>query len=207
MCEERRCRKTQPTLCQLTFNLSIIVHKEWACPRCQQLESCEVNWREHRGRRPCWPWTPSHMWLCLRWQHNHDDPAAHNTQVIHQTAADTLTFLIPLAPDKVSSMCPIFVASVLQPRCLLSLCRDGLYWPAPSRAIDILYHLKCPLHCTTWWPADLSSGNLLYDFEPLDSCHAATYTDARYRHPRARGRSWCVRFVEVVGWGQRERER
>lgn len=139
---------TQNTTRSVSVNpstFSIIVHKEWASPRCQQLESCEVNWREHRGRRPCWPWTLSHMWLSLRWQHNHNDPAAHNTQVIHQTATNTPTFLISLAPDKVSSMCPIFVAPVLQPAA--SCCYAATGFIGPRQAARLTYYITQNVLC------------------------------------------------------------
>lgn len=55
----------------LNLCLSIIVSQGWVCPRCLQHGSCVVRWRVDQGRRPCWPWIPSHMWPCQRWQDNH----------------------------------------------------------------------------------------------------------------------------------------
>lgn len=89
---------------QLTLHLSIIVHQEWASLRCQQLESCEVRWKEDRGRRQCWPWTLSHMWLFQRWQHNHVDPQP----VIHQSSMKQLRAwqcFSSSAANKAASVC------------------------------------------------------------------------------------------------------
>lgn len=44
----------------------------WVCPQYRLLESCVARWQVRQERRPCWPWTASHMWPCLRWQQNTD---------------------------------------------------------------------------------------------------------------------------------------
>lgn len=72
------------------------------------------------------------------------------------------TFLMSSPPDKVSSMCPIFVAHVLQP--VASCCSAAAGFIGRREAARLTCHpkLKCLLHCTADRPTDRPSAQATY---------------------------------------------
>lgn len=64
------------------------------------------------------------------------------------------TFLMSSPPDKVSSMCPIFVAHVLQPATSCCYAAAGFIGRREAARLTCHPNRKCPLHCTAGRPTD-----------------------------------------------------